>query len=97
MACASHRPPLYATAVLMGLGRALNLSLVGLTKRDHPPLRLSIRTLLDHSPANSARDQTVLDWLDAFRLLFLSVVTIAEIESGIANAARKRLCAKPHR
>jgi toxin FitB len=42
------------------------------------------------APANAARDQTVLDWLEAHTdLLFLSVVTIAEIECGIALAAQK--------
>jgi predicted nucleic acid-binding protein len=42
------------------------------------------------APASPARDRTLLDWLEAHTdLLFLSVVTIAEIESGIANAARK--------
>jgi toxin FitB len=47
------------------------------------------------APANSARDQTVLDWLEARSdSLFLSVVTIAEIESGIANAARKEALRK---
>ena len=41
-------------------------------------------------PANPSRDQTVLDWLQAnTAALFLSVVTIVEIEAGIANAARK--------
>ncbi len=43
------------------------------------------------APANPARDKTVLDWLEVNTdLLFLSVVTIAEIESGIANAPRKK-------
>ncbi|HEX3575519.1 MAG TPA: type II toxin-antitoxin system VapC family toxin [Rhodopila sp.] len=42
------------------------------------------------APANAARDQTVLDWLEAHTdVLFLSVVTIAEIERGIALAACK--------
>jgi hypothetical protein len=42
------------------------------------------------APANPARDPVVVDWLEAHAAsLFLSVVTITEIESGIANAARK--------
>jgi predicted nucleic acid-binding protein len=47
------------------------------------------------APANQARDQTVLDWLEGHSdSLFLSVVTIAEIESGIANAERKEAVRK---
>lgn len=42
------------------------------------------------APANRPRDQTVQDWLEANTdRLFLSVVTVAEIEAGIANAARR--------
>jgi toxin FitB len=47
------------------------------------------------APAKSVRDQTVLDWLEVRSdWLFLSVVTIAEIESGIATAARKEALRK---
>ena len=42
------------------------------------------------APANAARHQAVLDWLEANTdLLFLSVVSVAEIESGIANSLCK--------
>lgn len=51
---------------------------------------LDTNVVSSSAPANSARDQTVLDWLEAHdELLYLSVATIAEIESGIANAARQ--------
>ena len=42
------------------------------------------------APANPSQDPTLLDWLQAnTAALFLSVVTVVEIEAGIANAARK--------
>jgi predicted nucleic acid-binding protein len=51
---------------------------------------LDTNIILTTAPSNPAQGQSVLDWLEANTdSLFLSVVTIAEIESGIANAARK--------
>jgi predicted nucleic acid-binding protein len=51
---------------------------------------LDTNVISTSAPANPARDQVVVDWLETNTdLLFLSVVTIAETESGIENAARK--------
>jgi hypothetical protein len=48
------------------------------------------------APANSARDQTVLEWLGRVPTPF-PFCGYDRRDQAVANTARKRLCAKPHR
>ena len=51
---------------------------------------LDTNVISETAPARSNRDLSVVEWLEARTdRLFLSVVTVAEIEAGIAVAARR--------
>jgi predicted nucleic acid-binding protein len=51
---------------------------------------LDTNVISETAPARPNRDVSVLEWLEARTdRLFLSVVTVAEIEAGIASAARR--------